>query len=210
MENKEPDQQPRPMQALYPTATKGVAGKDNDKPQEYLNQKGEYPDAIEGKKLRAPLPKGVYGVLALSLVLTGMSLYNGSSFDALFATGAGLNVLLAVGLLLRSNLARAVLVVISGIMVGLSLLGMVSLAIASRQYHINSAIVHDLVVNVRNEHFTDSQIERLREKDAVLKSLDKKIGRAEKLAFLEFATGLIGYTVVVAYLTRKPIKDAFI
>lgn len=201
---------PAPVQSLYPTATQGIAGRNPETEQIIAARQAYDPSqpAAEGRLLSEKMPTGVYVIAGLLGIGVLLSLFDHSSYLAVWRQIAMvLNLLLAVGLLTRSNLARRVLIVLCAL--GVVLFGFTIERLINAQMKVESAIAsyESAISNYESRGgASPSTIASLRQSMDKLRS---QINRTLVLSYAAAGAGFAEDVIIVIYLTRPKVKAIF-
>ena len=161
------------------------------------------------QQLKAPLPKGVYVIVAWNLLGVVLDFLN-TSQTGLLATFILLgNLLLSIGLLLRMEIVRKILVGLYALTITVAIVNIVLLI--SLQNRIDTLEVQHQATTARfrGSSATPEQKKNIAALDKVLAENKEKANGAFLAGYIrQGVTGLIS-VVIMTYLIRPKVKKSF-
>ena len=158
---------------------------------------------------KMPLPKGVYVIVGLSVIDLVLSLFRSTDNSVVFTIIMFFDLLACVGLLLKLEFVRKMLVVvatISIILTGIEVMGLLTL-----QDKVNQQKVHydQAVSQVDATRITVQQREFLTEQKRKLAGLEKREGYAMTVAYIGLSMSAAVSLIQIVYLTRPRVRAVF-
>jgi hypothetical protein len=170
------------------------------------------PQFITGSELavtKMPLPKGIYVIVALSIIDLVLSLFRSSDNSIVFTIVMFFDLLACVGLLLKLEFVRKMLVVVAAIsivLIGIEVLGLLTLQDKVNQ---QKARYDQIISSVDMTRLTTQQRTFLAEQKDRLATLQKREGHAMTVAFVGLGVGVATSLAQIVYLTRPKVRAVF-
>jgi hypothetical protein len=155
------------------------------------------------------LPWGVYAIVAFTLVSFILSFFDNSQASLLYTIAMLLNLLLAIGLLLRMEAARKLLLWLSGITLALAIASTVGLYMVQKRIHDLKSQYDTIVSRIDRNRMTTVQKEQLDKLTADLTEKEKQAGKAISFTYTKLGVTAVETVAVVIYLTRPKVKEFF-
>jgi hypothetical protein len=155
------------------------------------------------------LPWGVYAIVAFALLSFILSFFDTSQASLLYTIAMLLNLLLAVGLLLRMETARKCLLWLSGITLVLAIASTVGLYMVQKRIHDLKSQYDTIVSRIDRNRMTTVQKKQLDALTADLGEKEKQAGKAIALTYVKLGVTAVETVAVIVYLTRPKVKDFF-
>ncbi len=164
--------------------------------------------AVPKEKKTIDTPLGIYILAGCYLVIFGMGFLNSSVISKYYAGLMLVNLILAISLLLRKNIIRKLVIVVSVITFGLSIFSM--FMVTSMMNDVNN--LKNQYENTIKSIDTESQDAKQKQLEILnLKIENKKMqtGKVNGLTYAKLTLTLVGNIGTVIYLTRPRVKLAF-
>ena len=156
------------------------------------------------------IPIGVYIIIAWCVMGAIYSFFNNFEGSFLVSAVIILNLLLAIGLAFRLNLARKIMVWALGANIVLLVLTLVFLSAVNTKFNNAKAEYESLNAKINNSMGVDITIkEQLRANQAQLDSLSKQLGKSLKQNYIFGGIEITTSIAAFVYLSLPGIKDKF-
>jgi hypothetical protein len=158
---------------------------------------------------KLPLPKGIYLIVVLSVIDLLLSLFRSSDNNVVFTIIMFFDLLACVGLLLKLEFVRKMLIVVATIAIvltGIEVMGLLTLQDKVNQQKVR----YDQVISsVDPTRLTTQQRTFLAQQKDRLTQLEKREGRAMTVAFIGLGVSAMTNFVQIIYLTRPKVRAVF-
>ncbi|MDB5184260.1 MAG: hypothetical protein JWN38_68 [Candidatus Saccharibacteria bacterium] len=215
-----PTEQPAPAIPPTPAAFSAAAEAPTSpelRPENYqpAAAPGTAPNAqtyITGSQLAIPkesTPKGIYVIAAFYLLSVVLS-FAASSGSAYYSIDLVLDLLLALGLLAKIELARIVAIVFTLLTVVISALALVGFVTVQNRYHtLNDKANASITSLENNRQLTYTQQQQLESYKATAAAQKKSLDKAYGLIYAQYVLAILGSAGVAFYLTRPGVRQVF-
>lgn len=155
------------------------------------------------------IPAGIYVIAALNLLGAIAAFFDTSQTSGLYTIAMLISLALAVGLFMRLEVARVLLVSLSGIIVILSIASMFLLFGLQQKIADNKAAYESAVSRIDKNRITAKQKQTLETIESTISEQEKQAGKAITFTYVKLAITTIEPIVVIVYLTRPRVKEVF-
>lgn len=162
--------------------------------------------SLDATPERPPMPKGVVILAVLTIVVAVYAFFVASS--ALQDIGAIIDLLIGVGLLMRSAIARKIIVVVSVISVVVTIFAVISFGLLLGQADNKDAQVLQSLQSVQNP--TPSQQQSIATLKNSIETNQAKVHHESAGFYLNSGIEVALQLALIVYLTRPKVKAAFI
>lgn len=158
---------------------------------------------------KVPLPKGVIVLTAIGVIAFLVSFFDTSQNSFAYTIDMFLVLVTTIGLLLRLEIARKLLTILSGVTIVLSvllILGFVGLQsrVKDQRQRYDTA-----VAQLRSKSLTTTQKQQLDDMNRQLDTLEKQVGKSIQLTYIKYGLTIVVYAGAMVYLTRPGVKQSF-
>jgi hypothetical protein len=173
---------------------------------------GPAPNGLTGSQLieqNAPMPKRVYVIAALCLLSFLLGLFDSSQNSVFYIVIMLINLLVAVGLLVRLELARVAMIGLMGMT--LLLCGYSFINLYRLQNYINSVRREVAAVSSKADKLNPTEVQQI-QITALQNALDEKtkqLGRSIDYAYIKLSLTVLESGGIIYYLLRPKVKESF-
>lgn len=167
---------------------------------------------LTGSQYQPPkptLPVGVYIVAAYNVAGLVAGFFDDSQANLLYTLTMLLNVLISIGLLMRLDIARKIMLWLTGITLAITVVSLVLLAGVQQRTNQQTANYETAVSKIDQTKATTAQKRQLAEMNALMDESAKKAGSAIYYTYLILGVTTAGSIAVIWYLTRPNVRRAF-
>ncbi len=161
---------------------------------------------------KKPTPIGIYILFGLAIIGFTSNFFDTSEYSNYFSIAMLLDLLFAIGLLVRLEIARKIYIYLAGIIILLSigiiiLLALLQHRVAELQANLNNTINN---VEQNSTTITQDQKQQLNSVRDQLNSEQKLVGKAITFSYIKYGVSILEMAGVIVYLTRPKVKEVFI
>jgi hypothetical protein len=212
MEPQDPYQQPRPTPATTPlTHPQPVYRQPINPAPQPIPDTDPY-IGLTGSQIyarRTHLPIGLYVIAGLQLIGFGLSFFNTGETGIIVSVAMLLQLMLAIGLLLRIQAARKAMLAFSVVLIALSIVGGLTLFGLQQRIHKTTANYTSTLQKLGDKTITPSQQKDIDALRATISNAQKQAGNAITVTYAGFGFIAAENLLVVAYLVRPMVRDIF-
>jgi NADH:ubiquinone oxidoreductase subunit 6 (subunit J) len=158
---------------------------------------------------KMPLPKGIYVIVALGVIDLVLSLFRSSDNSVIFTIIMFFDLLACVGLLLKLEFVRKMLVVVAAVaivLIGFEVMGLLTLQDKVNQQKVRYAqVIH----SVDTTRLTTRQRTFLAQQKDRLTQLEKRESHAMTVAIVGLGVSAATSFAQIIYLTRPKVRAVF-
>lgn len=155
------------------------------------------------------LPKGVYVIVVFTLLGFVTGFFDASQTSAIYVVAMFVNLLLAVGLVLRLEVARKLMVWLSILLAILMVVSVLLFFGLQQRIHQLNTNYETAVSRIDPSSLTPTQKQQLEVMSTTLAKEEKRVGRAISFTYLKLGVTALEAVAVIVYLTRPKIKEVF-
>lgn len=205
-----------------PTPTDASIG---DKPTEEPVNTGIYPaytkpdtsSTANGKFLTGsqivekepPMPVGIYILAGFYGIGIVSSFLNNSRNSTLLSIAMVINLLLCIGLLMRQAVARKIIIWVSALTIFIAVINIFTFIALQQTLQKRKEDYRAAIAKIELSRATTQQQLAITKIDAELKKSEKEAGKSISVAFAINGLVLVESGIVIFYLTRLRVKQAF-
>ena len=156
-----------------------------------------------------PLPFGIYIIAGFCLLSLVIGFFDNSQYSLIFVVAMLINLSLAVGLLMRMEAARKGMVILLSLLVGLNVLSAFMIVGIQQKLADRKAAYSTAISKIDKTKITTKQKEQLAIIDNTIAQQEKQLGKALGLTYIKLGVSSLGSIMIIGYLSRRSIKDAF-
>ncbi len=167
---------------------------------------------LVGSQLQAEkkkLPIGLYIIIGYSIIGFAAGFFDTSQNSLIYTMALLLELVMVVGLMLRQEAARKAVIWISGIIVVLSIVGIVLLTLVQHNLHDLHLRYNTAVTHIDPRKITLTEKKQLAALTTQIAQQEKQIGKVVTYTYIRLGAEIIGNTVMIIYLTRPKVKEIF-
>jgi hypothetical protein len=155
------------------------------------------------------IPVGIYIIVGLQVVGVVLSFFSAANNNMLFTLLQIVDLLLAVGLLLRLEFVRQTIIFLSALVIVFSALD--SMALLAVQSKANKALANynHAVSQLDKQSLSEQQRSQLAALNAEVQDSKKKEGHAMTIAWLNVGVEVVVSVGTMAYLVRPKVRGVF-
>jgi len=158
---------------------------------------------------KQPLPVGVYVIAGFNFLGFVASFFDSSQSSGIYTIAMLLDLLLAIGLVLRLEVARKLIVVLSGLILVLSGIGLIQLAGFQQRLQQAKTKYDNAVSRIDPTSLTPAQQDQLQSLRDAVSAQEKKAGKAIAFTYIKLGVTAAETIAVVVYLSRPKVKEVF-
>lgn len=156
---------------------------------------------------KGPLPVGVYIIAVFSLIGVVESFLNNS--NSLYSLAMVIDLLIVCGLFLRLEVARVTSVVLQAITLILTVLVVIMLAALQARINQLDTNYHQAVSRINPATETPKQKAEIDNISGQLESQKKQVAKNIHAAYISYGITIAADVLIIWYLTRPKVKEAF-
>lgn len=157
------------------------------------------------------LPRGVFAIAAVSAIGFGLSFFDGSTLGFIYTIAMILDLLLIIGLFLRLEIARKLLLWLSITLAVLNvILGGAFFMLVNRANQFEQQFVAE--AKRLNEINPQKSTQDQAKLDAMQKEVEdatKQLGNLANLFYIKVGVTAVAHTCIAIYLSRPKVKESF-
>ena len=160
-------------------------------------------------KQKSPLPKGIYVLIGLMMISVVLNFFHASNIGDINTLVIIIEILVALGLLTRHNIARRALMVISAFYLVLSVVFIVDLVMIQNKVKTAEKNYNQAVAKLQKSELTDQGREWLANNQTEINNLKKQAGKNITRSYIYQFLSIAEASLIIWYLTRPKVKAAF-
>lgn len=196
---------PSVVSSIYPepaTSSKNLATDE-------LADNNNSSDLFTVKQKKKTLPIGIYVIVVLNLIGFVVSFFDSSQNSVVYTIVRLVYLLFAIGLLLRLEIARRLMVWLSGLALIIAVVGMIMLFSVKQQLATLKTNYEASMSHIDQTKLTDTQKQQIQQLKAMAADKERQAGNTVSFSFLMLGATSLETVVIMAYLSRPKIKEAF-
>ncbi len=218
----EPDPAPTPPQPAPSPVVTSAAVNPGVAPQDVAPQASSgistapvaSPDSmfIAGSQLaeeKVKLPSGIYIIAGLNLLGFITGFFDTSQTGAMYTVVMFIDLLLAIGLILRYEIARKSLLWLSGLTLIIALASIFLLAGLQQKIKQSKTDYETAISRIDQSRITEAQKQQLQSINTTLASQEKLAGKAITFTYIKLGVATLEAVGILIYLTRPSVKEIF-
>ncbi len=158
---------------------------------------------------KQPLPVGVYVIAGFNFVGFVISFYDSSQSSGIYTVAMLFDLLLAIGLVLRLDIARKLIVGLSALILILTAVSLLQLAGFQHRLQQAKTNYDNAVSKIDPTSLTPTQQDQLQSLRDAISAQEKKAGKAIAFTYIKLGLTAAETIVVMVYLARPKVKAAF-
>jgi hypothetical protein len=188
--------------SVYPTATQTTA----NTPSDYAPI-GLTGSQIQQQKVRLPI--GIYIIAGYNLVGFAIGFFDSSQNSGIYTIVMLIDLMLAIGLLLRLEVARKIILWLEGITLVLTIASLFLLVGLQQRIQTLKTNYDAAISRIDQSKLTPTQKQQLDDIQAAIAVKQKQAGKAITFTYFKLGATAVGTIVVIIYLTRPKVKEVF-
>lgn len=192
--------------SVSPTATNSPTSVINNADPQTTN----YLTGSQVEQVKKPLHWGIYVIVGLNLIGFLLSFFSSSQSNIIYTIAAFIDLAVAIGLLLRLEIARKIMVVLGGIVIVLYAIIIILLVVLQHRVNQLDKNANNALNSINQQQLTPQLQVELAEQKTTISNDQKELGKALGLTYIKFGATIIESAVVIIYLTRPKIKEQFV
>ncbi|MEI7838264.1 MAG: hypothetical protein WCI37_00590 [bacterium] len=179
-------------------------------PEPSTSSQSDYPIGMTGSQMRKQkvrVPIGIYIIGGYTLIGFVIGLFDTTQNSIIYSIIMLLDLMLAIGLLLRLEIARKILLWLEGLTLAITILSFFTLF--GLQQRLQTVTTNTNNSINRAEKINSIQNDKLEKIKLALAEERKKADQAIKLTYYKLGGTAAGTIVIIIYLMRPKVKEAF-
>ncbi|HUP26560.1 MAG TPA: hypothetical protein VM124_02880 [Candidatus Limnocylindrales bacterium] len=167
---------------------------------------------IAGSQLqeeKVKLPTGIFVIAGLNLLGFITGFFDTSQTGAIYTVVMFINLLLAIGLVLRYEIARRSMLWLSGLTLIIAVAGIFMLGALQQKIKQSKADYETAISRIDKNMITQTQKQQLETITATIASQEKLAGKAITLTYIKLGVATLEAVGILVYLTRPSVKGVF-
>lgn len=152
---------------------------------------------------------GVFVVTALSFLGVIASFFDTSQNSGIYSLIMVANLVMAVGLLFRLEVARKIIVWLQIIVTTFSILAIFLLLGLQQRIQTLKSNYNTAVNKINQAQLSAPQKQQIEDMQKLIDEKEKQVGKAITFTYIKLGLTVVESIVVVVYLTRPRVKDVF-
>lgn len=188
-------EEPQPTTSTLPTDT--------------TNSASTYLTGSQMQQIKVPLPVGIYIIAGFNLIGFIVGFYDTSQNSALYTITLFIDLLLAIGLLLRLEAARKTFMWLTGITLFLTSASFYLLLSLQQKIQLSKTNYEAAISKLDRSKLTETQKQTLSTLQAAITVKEKQAGKAVTFTYIKLGATAVETIAVMVYLTRPKVKEVF-
>lgn len=180
-----------------------------DKPDTSSSPNGKFLTGSQIADKKPAMPLGIYILAGFYGIGIVSSFLNNSRNSTLLSIAMVVNLMLCIGLLLRQAVARKVIIWVSALTIFIAVINIFTLIALQQTLQKRKEDYRAAIAKIDMSRATTQQQQAIAKIDTELKNSEKEAGKSISVAFAINGFVLIESGVVIFYLTRARVKQAF-
>lgn len=178
-------------------------------PNTAMSGNGAFLTGSQMQQQKVPLPIGIYFIAGFNLVGFAIGFFDTSQNSAIYTIVMFLNLLLAVGLILRLELARKFILWLLGMTLVLTIVSLFLLVGLQQRLQTLKTNYDDAISRIDQSKLSITQKQQLDTIQAAITGKEKLAGKAITFTYIKLGATAVETIVVMVYLTRPKVKEVF-
>lgn len=170
------------------------------------------PIGLTGSQLqpeKIKIPVGIYIIAGFNLLGFAVSFFDSSQNSGIYSIVMLVDLLLAIGLLFRLEVARKVIVWLAGVTLILTVINVAMLFALQQRLHELRSNYDSAISRIDQARLTLAQKQQLEAMNTAIAQKEKQAGKAISFTYVKLGATAVGSVVIIIYLTRPRIKEVF-
>lgn len=188
--------------SVYPSATQTIAN----------TSSGNAPIGLTGSQIqqqKVRLPIGIYIIAGYNLVGFAIGFFDSSQNSEIYTIVMFADLLLAIGLLLRLEVARKIILWLECITLVLTIASLFLLVGLQLRIQTLKTNYDTAISRIDQSKLTPTQKQQLDDIQTAIAVKQKQAGKAITFTYFKLGATAVGTIVVLVYLTRPKVKEVF-
>jgi len=161
------------------------------------------------QKEKKPMPIGVYIIAGLNLIGFVIGFFDTSQNSGVYTIAMLLDLMLAIGLLLRLEVARKLIMWLSGLILALTVVSLIMLVGLQQRISQLKTNYDTAISRIDQSKLTPTQKQQLDEIQAAIAVKEKQAGKAISFTYIKLGVTGVEMLGVMIYLSRPKVKEVF-
>jgi len=155
------------------------------------------------------LPRGIYAIAGFNLLAFVVGFFDTSQTSLIYIIIMFVNLFVAAGLMLRLELARKAAIVLAGVLLVISIVGIFLLVGLQQRIHESRVTYETTFANVNQSKITSTQQQQLNNMKLILDKQENQAGKALAFTYAKLGITAVVSVAVIVYLRRPQVQEVF-